>query len=372
MLVSAALLVLVAPASWAQLTPYSQNFELLNPASPTALSNVGFQVFGNVFDGNSGANPPYGVFKYGYGAFPAPNGGPAFSAVASGEGGVPQGLQYITVYSDYNCCGPVLGVPQGHFDTSAPFDVVESIVFQSQVIGAANIGQTWVLQFDAKQPAAAGCNTTPTTDCIAFIKTLDPNNGFITTNLVTFDSTNLSSLNWSTHSISINLSAPALQGQLLQFGFASFTQGTGTTPFGNSGVFYDNISFAQAPDGDSDGVPDATDNCPAVANANQADTDSDLRGNACDNCSTRANNTGANAQCDSDGDGFGNRCDGDLNNNGSTNAQDTTLYRQQLSQPSVPPTYNKADINCSGAVNAQDTTLFRQLLAAPPGPGATP
>ncbi len=98
--------------------------------------------------------------------------------------------------------------------------------------------------------------------------------------------------------------------------------------------------------------------------APQVDTDGDGVVDALDNCRTLSNAT----QVDSDADGFGNRCDGDLNNNGSTNAQDTTLYRQQLGQPSVAPTYNKADINANGSVNAQDTTLFRQLLAAPPGP----
>jgi hypothetical protein len=370
MIVSAALLLLAAPASWAQLSPYSQNFEALSQVSPTALSNVGFQVFGTVFDGNSGGAPPYGVAKFGYGPFAAPNGGPSFSAVAVGEGGPPQGpttFQYLNVYSDYNCCGPVAGVPQGHNDISAPIDFVESIVFQEQTIGPGNIGQTWVLTFDAKQPAANGCGTAAASDCIAFIKTLDPNAGFAVTNLVTFDTQALSNAVWSTQSISISLAAPALNGQKLQFGFASVSQ-----QFGNTGVFYDNISFAQAPDADSDGVPDATDNCPSVANADQADTDTDLRGNACDNCRLIANNTGAGAQCDSDADGFGNRCDGDLNNNGSTNAQDTTLFRQQLSQPSVPPLFNKADINCSGSVNAQDTTLFRPRLGSPPGPGAGP
>lgn len=37
-----------------------------------------------------------------------------------------------------------------------------------------------------------------------------------------------------------------------------------------------------APDADGDGVPDASDNCPAVANADQADADNDGLGNACD------------------------------------------------------------------------------------------
>jgi len=117
-----------------------------------------------------------------------------------------------------------------------------------------------------------------------------------------------------------------------------------TLPAGayNQGVIW---TLTTNPDTDADGVPDFADNCR-------------LRSNA--------------SQCDSDADGFGNRCDGDMNNNNATNAQDTTLYRQQLGQPSVAPTYNKADINCNGSVNAQDTTLFRSLLGSPPGPGALP
>ncbi|MBL8200546.1 MAG: thrombospondin type 3 repeat-containing protein [Chromatiales bacterium] len=99
--------------------------------------------------------------------------------------------------------------------------------------------------------------------------------------------------------------------------------------------------FAPQVDTDGDGVIDALDNCRLVANPNQAD---------------------------SNNDGYGNRCDGDLNNNGATNAQDTALYRQQLGQPSVAPTYNAADINTNGSVNAQDTALFRGLLGVAPGP----
>jgi len=320
----------------AGLVPYSQNFESLSGAG--ALSGVGFQVSGLLFDGNTAANPPYGTFKFFYGNFPAPN-GTGFSAIAGGEGGIPQGAQYLNAYSDYNCCGSGT-TNEGHFDPSAPFDYVQSNVFQEQMIGPADIGSTWTLTFDAKLPSTNGCQTTATSDCIAFIRTLNPNAGYAQTSLVSFDSQTLSNSSWSTHTLQIDLSDPLLNGQVLQFGFQSTSQ-----KFGNTGVYYDNIVFANSnpADADSDGIPDATDNCTLVANP---------------------------GQCDSDGDGFGNRCDGDLNNNGSTNAFDTPLFRAQLGQPSVPPTYNAADFNCNGSVNAFDTPIFRSLLGSPPGPSA--
>src|SRR5439155_1233083 len=49
-------------------------------------------------------------------------------------------------------------------------------------------------------------------------------------------------------------------------------------------------------DSDGDGIPDACDNCPAVANANQADADGDGTGDACDPCPADPLN-------DQDGDG---------------------------------------------------------------------
>jgi hypothetical protein len=58
-------------------------------------------------------------------------------------------------------------------------------------------------------------------------------------------------------------------------------------------------------DTDNDGFVDACDNCPTVANANQADGDSDGVGNACDNCPFVSNPT----QADGDNDGVGNACD---------------------------------------------------------------
>lgn len=60
----------------------------------------------------------------------------------------------------------------------------------------------------------------------------------------------------------------------------------------------------QAPTGDTDadGAPDAMDNCPQVANADQKDSDTDMRGDACDNCPALANADQADADEDGEGD----------------------------------------------------------------------
>jgi len=60
-------------------------------------------------------------------------------------------------------------------------------------------------------------------------------------------------------------------------------------------------------DMDSDGVPDEADNCPYVANPDQADGDGDGHGDACDNCPAVPNPD----QSDLDGDGLGDACDAD-------------------------------------------------------------
>ncbi|WP_341939687.1 thrombospondin type 3 repeat-containing protein [Marinimicrobium sp. C2-29] len=85
------------------------------------------------------------------------------------------------------------------------------------------------------------------------------------------------------------------------------------------------------PDADGDGVLDASDNCPAVPNADQADNDADGIGDACDtdddndgvpdsedNCPFSANAD----QLDTDGDGAGDACDGDADGDGVANETD--------------------------------------------------
>lgn len=92
-------------------------------------------------------------------------------------------------------------------------------------------------------------------------------------------------------------------------------------------------------DTDGDGVPNARDNCLAAANASQVDTD---------------------------GDGFGNACDADLNNDGFVNALDLALFKAAFGTRG-----GAADLNGDGIVNALDLGLFKPLFGAPPGPSAT-
>ncbi len=208
----AAMLCLAPVAGQADLAPYSENFEGLNQADPAALGNAGWLVFANVFS-------PAMVYLYGYGVFPAPNGSGGFCNVAIGEGGAAQGNQQLVVFSDYNNTDHGIG------------NYIESNVFQEQTIGAADVGNQWTFQFDAKLG-----DLQPPTTALAFIKTLDPNAGYATTNFLTLDTTNLPQ-SWGTYQIQLLIS-PVLAGQLLQIGFSNTT-----TNYVPSGVFYDNINF---------------------------------------------------------------------------------------------------------------------------------
>jgi hypothetical protein len=206
----------MASSSLAALMSYGEDFESLDASSPSALGDAGWNIFANVFDSGGG-------YLYGYGVFPAPNGSGGFSNVATGEGGADQGAQQLVTFSDYN--NPDHGVG----------NIIEANVFQEQIIGAGDIGSEWTFSFDAKMGDLAGNSS-----AIAFIKTLDPNNGFALTNFITLDMTNIAST-WSTFAMSLFVDG-SLDGQILQFGFANTASG-----FDASGVFYDNVDFRPVP-----------------------------------------------------------------------------------------------------------------------------
>lgn len=93
------------------------------------------------------------------------------------------------------------------------------------------------------------------------------------------------------------------------------------------------------------------------------DTDGDDVPDAIDNCTL----VGNDSQVDADGDGFGNRCDGDLNNGGgNVNFADLALFRAAFGSSNAA-----ADLNASGGtVNFADLAVFRALFGHLPGPSA--
>jgi YD repeat-containing protein len=90
------------------------------------------------------------------------------------------------------------------------------------------------------------------------------------------------------------------------------------------------------PDTDGDGVKDGYDNCTLVANANQRDTN---------------------------GDGYGNVCDPDLNNDGLVDNADLAIMKLRF--------YGRdpdADLNGDGLVNFGDLAILKAYLGKKPGP----
>lgn len=93
-------------------------------------------------------------------------------------------------------------------------------------------------------------------------------------------------------------------------------------------------------DDDGDSIPNDQDNCVEVANANQRD---------------------------SDGDGIGNICDADLDNNCAINFQDLGLLKQAFFTGD-----QDADLNGDGVVAFIDLGIMKFTFFSPPGPSGVP
>jgi hypothetical protein len=209
---------------------YEQNFNLLDIDGATI--GDGWIFFVNVFA--AGSTTP----KFGYNNPPqaAPNGTGFISGLVDDQGGPEQEPQQLNVFSDYNCCQP----DEGHFGT----DLVETNVFQEPFdfnnrIPASEVGKTYTFSFQAKSGNIndpAGSSTAN-----AFIKTLNPDDGFSVSASDTEDMTNLPDT-WGGFTVSLEITAE-LEGHLLQFGFQN-----NASNFEPSGVYYDNVRLvATAP-----------------------------------------------------------------------------------------------------------------------------
>ena len=101
-------------------------------------------------------------------------------------------------------------------------------------------------------------------------------------------------------------------------------------------IAYDTFSpTSAAGDTDADGVPDASDNCPLVANADQANADADGTGDACDLCPADAND--------------------DQDNDGLCAADDPC------------PTDTRNDQDKNGICDTQQCIIYETSVPAPPG-----
>jgi hypothetical protein len=232
LLATAALICLIPAAAFA-IDPYLQDFEAMDPASPTVLGDEGWLVYGNVFEVGTGN------YLYGYGPFPAPNNpaAPAFCNLVVGEGGAEQGDNQLSVFSDYENLD--------HQDG----DLIESNVYREMLVTPADVGKTWIFEFQAKM----GDLVLPST-AHAFIKTLDPFSGYATTNFVTVNTSTIPA-EWNGYSLALTID-PSLVGQLFQIGFVSEA-----TLYQPSAIIYDNVWLHEA----VSAVPDA-----AIAGASLA------------------------------------------------------------------------------------------------------
>jgi len=104
------------------------------------------------------------------------------------------------------------------------------------------------------------------------------------------------------------------------------------------------------PDIDDDGVLNEEDNCRLIKNADQSNSDTDSLGDACDNCPLIDNPD----QINTDGDEFGDVCDPDLDDDFVLNEDDNCPYSPNTDQSDIDgDTYGDVCDNCPGDYNIE-------------------
>jgi len=202
-----------------QLLDFFEDFEGLDRTNTNALGNAGWK-------GAAAGLTPSGAFQF-FASFDAPNNiaNPFNSVISDAVGGAPPvGNQGLVVFSDYNS-----DIHSGN----PAFESLIISIFQERTISAADIGKTiefsWI---------ADGNSAPPTGDTLteAFMLTLDPNNNFNATNNLAFNTTVIADGALALNSLTLDLTDPLLEGQILQFGFRNTANG-----FNGSAVDYDNV-----------------------------------------------------------------------------------------------------------------------------------
>jgi hypothetical protein len=102
----------------------------------------------------------------------------------------------------------------------------------------------------------------------------------------------------------------------------------------------------------------------------RVDSDADGWDDQHDNCVLAPNNPPhlLDSQTDTDGDGIGNLCDGDFNNDCQTNFIDLGAMQEHFFVPGDLQT----DLNADGITNFADLGVLKGLFFQPPGPSGIP
>ncbi len=182
-----------------------------------------------------------------------------------------------------------------------------------------------------------------------------------------------------------DISTPSTPTRLANFdtyqpGNTGFEGCWGMYPFAGDGYMYASnldgrffilklVDTTAVADDDSDGVPNASDNCPNMANPTQADDDSDGVGNVCDNCPATPNP----GQEDADSNGVGDACDyvcGDADSGGAVTVADAVYVINYIfAGGPAPYPLASADVDCSGTVSIGDAVaIISYIFGGGPAP----
>jgi|GEM_PF-3435134 len=193
---------------------FIDDFEEADTTNGAAIT--GWTWYVNVFDG--------AAYKGGYGGSAVSN-SEQISNI-SDEVGANQGTQALNVYSDYS-----------NQDHAKGWDI-EVNLYREFTVKTSDSGE-FIFEFDVKRPSDTSAAVTAPSVASAFVKVLDPANGFQTVSLIEVDTTSASSDSYSTKTISFSIDGATQAGLLVQFGFSNTA-----TNYNSSGVLYDNVSVS--------------------------------------------------------------------------------------------------------------------------------